>query len=64
MGDYNETLFQWEKWNSPIRNFPSSRALSDLFDMFCLSDVGFNGVTFTWSNGQPFQKLSKSRLDK
>ncbi|KAL0436253.1 UNVERIFIED_CONTAM: putative ribonuclease H protein [Sesamum radiatum] len=63
-GDFNEILYQSEKeggssrpqWQ--LRNF--RMALSD----YDLSDIGFRGDPFTWSNRHPFPNTIQERLDR
>ncbi|KAL0364052.1 UNVERIFIED_CONTAM: putative mitochondrial protein [Sesamum angustifolium] len=63
-GDFNEILDQSEKWGGPprplwqIRNF--RRALTDCG----LSDLGFSGEPFTWSNHHSSPGTIRERLDR
>ena len=64
IGDFNEIVEQSEKWGAN----PKREGQMDLFrsalEKCNLSDLGYSGAKFTWTNCQPDGNFIKVRLDR
>lgn len=64
LGDFNEVVLQSEKWggggrpNKQLRDFQLALGNCDL------SDLGYKGPKYTWSNCRDSQTFIKERLDR
>jgi hypothetical protein len=63
-GDFNECLLQDEHYGSNDRSDAQMEFLRDCLDVCNLSDLGFSGLKYTWSNRQDAQCNIRVRLDR
>lgn len=63
VGDFNEILFQHEKDGSLARSTGAMSAFQDALSDCNLTDLGYNGTTFTWRNGRG-DGLLRLQLDR
>jgi hypothetical protein len=64
MGDYNEIINNSEKWGAATRRESQMEEFRDMVEYCQLSDLGFIGLKFTWTNGRGSAKFTKERLDR
>ncbi|XP_042988728.1 uncharacterized protein LOC122316263 [Carya illinoinensis] len=64
MGDFNELLSNEEKYGAPDRPFLQMERFREALDECELSDLGFLGSRFTWSNKREGRAFIKERLDR
>jgi hypothetical protein len=64
IGDFNEIVSLSEKWGGGGRANSQMRNFQDALTTCELSDLGFRGPKYTWSNCQEGQNLIKERLDR
>ncbi|KAL7111975.1 hypothetical protein ACP275_05G123500 [Erythranthe tilingii] len=63
-GDFNEILDNTEKEGGPPRLPSSIRAFMEAMEECALSDIGFTGDQFTWSNNRQYPDTVRCRLDR
>ncbi|KAL0435720.1 UNVERIFIED_CONTAM: hypothetical protein Sradi_0279900 [Sesamum radiatum] len=63
-GDFNEILDQSEKLGGPPRPNWQIRNFRNALSVCGLTDVGYRGSQFTWSNRQPYPQTVQERLDR
>jgi hypothetical protein len=64
IGNFNEVLTQLEKWGERERPSKQTRDFQVTLEKCELSDIGFIGPKFTWSNSRENQVFIKERLDR
>ncbi|XP_031387245.1 uncharacterized protein LOC116200546 [Punica granatum] len=64
MGDFNEILSESENFGGGLVNFNRSLKFSDMLNSCHLSDLGFSGPRFTWTNLRDAGGLVQERLDR
>ena len=64
IGDFNEVLTQLEKWGGRERPVKQMQDFQVTLEKCELSDMGFTGPKFTWSNSRENQVFIKERLDR
>ncbi|XP_042983334.1 uncharacterized protein LOC122312737 [Carya illinoinensis] len=64
MGDFNELLSNEEKYGAADRPFLQMERFREALDECELSDLGFIGSRFTWSNKMEGRAFIKERLDR
>ena len=64
MGDFNETLYGEEHFNSTTRPEWQMRAFRDVVSDCAFQDLGWSGVPYTWDNQQSGNANVKARLDR
>lgn len=52
MGDFNEILYQQEKWGGSQRPFAQMQGFRQALQNCDLSDMDYNGLKHTWSNNR------------
>jgi hypothetical protein len=62
-GDFNEVLSQDEHYGSNDRSETQIRLFQECLDDCALSDMGFSGPMFTWTNKQNNDRNVRVRLD-
>ncbi|XP_042944729.1 uncharacterized protein LOC122278616 [Carya illinoinensis] len=63
-GDFNEILHQHEKPGAAMRPYCQMQKFRAVVDDCGLSDLGFRGNKFTWSNNRETNQFTKERLDR
>ncbi|XP_057790784.1 uncharacterized protein LOC131007889 [Salvia miltiorrhiza] len=63
-GDFNETLYHFEKKGGNLKADSRLCAFRDVVDSCGLQDLGFSGDPFTWSNNQRGEDHITERLDR
>lgn len=63
VGDFNEILFHFEKVRGRPRNENFISNFRNTMEDCGLSDLGFKGDPFTWSNKHKLDSYTKERLD-
>ncbi|CAM8901685.1 unnamed protein product [Rhodiola kirilowii] len=63
-GDFNEILFSWEMKGGRLRDSSQMRRFANALVDCALSDVGFKGPPFTFTNRRQGDKETKVRLDR
>jgi hypothetical protein len=63
-GDFNEALFQHEQIGGNPRNQAQMTAFGDCLNDCCLTDLGFKGYEYTWSNRREGSDNIQVRLDR
>lgn len=63
VGDYNEIMDLTEKWGNAGRREGQMEKFHDTLEECQLSDLGFIGPKFTWSNTKEDGGFTKERLD-
>ncbi|XP_042983236.1 uncharacterized protein LOC122312642 [Carya illinoinensis] len=63
-GDFNEILNQHEKAGAAMRPYGQMQKFRGAVDDCGLSDLGFRGNKFTWSNNRETNQFTKERLDR
>ncbi|XP_039015801.1 uncharacterized protein LOC120146253 [Hibiscus syriacus] len=58
-GDFNAILRPDERIGGAMNRVGTSNSFIDFVDGFGLSDLGFNGLSFTWSRGSLKQRLDR-----
>ena len=64
IGDINEILEQSEKWGANPRREGQMELFRSALEKCNLSDLGYSGAKFTWTNCQPDGNFIKVRLDR
>ena len=64
LGDFNEILNESEKCGGRSRPRGLMESFQDTLEACGLSDLGFKGPQYTWSNCQEGSDLIKERLDR
>ncbi|KAL0360990.1 UNVERIFIED_CONTAM: putative mitochondrial protein [Sesamum radiatum] len=64
MGDFNEVLHQHEKFGGNQRQWRLINDFRNALDEVMLSDIGFQGDKYTWSNRREFPHTVLARLDR
>ncbi|KAF5475845.1 hypothetical protein F2P56_007609 [Juglans regia] len=64
IGDFNEILFIGDKSGGAVRAFNQIESFRDTVELCGLSDLGFVGNKFTWSNGRHGASFTKEMLDR
>jgi hypothetical protein len=64
LGDFNEILNESEKWGGRSRPRGLMESFQGTLEACGLSDLGFKGPKYTWSNCQEGLDLIKERLDR
>ncbi|KAL3741019.1 hypothetical protein ACJRO7_022180 [Eucalyptus globulus] len=64
IGDFNEVLYHWEKFERKEVDRYRIAAFRDFLDTCSLMDIESKGCTFTWSNNREGNALVKKRLDR
>jgi hypothetical protein len=64
VGDFNEIVELSEKWGGSSRPNSQMQAFQQVLECCHLSDLGFNGPKFTWTNCQEDSNFTKERLDR
>ena len=52
LGNFNNMLFNHEKFKGRLINFNRVQFLKDCLDDYGMLDLGFKGPPYTWSNSQ------------
>lgn len=64
IGDFNEIVSLSEKWGSNGRSSHQMKKFQSILHDCDLSDLGYRGPKYTWSNGRKGQDYAKERLDR
>jgi hypothetical protein len=64
VGDFNEIVEQTEKWGGAPRRDGQMEQFRAVLEDCGLSDLGFVGSKYTWTNGQQGGNFMKERLDR
>ncbi|GMI90334.1 hypothetical protein HRI_002702700 [Hibiscus trionum] len=64
VGDFNEITFSFEKKGGRLRNERNMAGFREVLEDFNLSDLGFNGVWYTWERGRLPENNVRERLDR
>ncbi|EPS72636.1 hypothetical protein M569_02121, partial [Genlisea aurea] len=64
VGDFNEVLWQDEHLSSCLRSCSSMGLFRNALEECDLSDLGFQGYPFTWTNNRTHPSTVKARLDR
>jgi hypothetical protein len=64
IGDFNEIVDQSEKWGANPRREGQMEIFWAALEQCNLSDLGYKGAKFTWTNCQPEGNFVKVRLDR
>ncbi|XP_042942883.1 uncharacterized protein LOC122277065 [Carya illinoinensis] len=64
VGDFNEILHYGEKCGGPLRPIKQMEQFREAIDKCGLSDMGYSGSKFTWTNGRQGLAFMKERLDR
>ncbi|CAM8920955.1 unnamed protein product [Rhodiola kirilowii] len=64
MGDFNEVLYSWEMRSTRDRQQWQMRNFRHCLEDCGLTDVGFKGVTFTYTNRRKGDQEVRARLDR
>jgi endonuclease/exonuclease/phosphatase family metal-dependent hydrolase len=64
IGDFNEIVDQSEKWGANPRREGQMELFRTALEQCNLSDLGYKGSRFTWTNCQPDGNFVKVRLDR
>ncbi|CAI9762864.1 unnamed protein product [Fraxinus pennsylvanica] len=64
MGDFNEITKPSEKFGAAVRPFSQMNSFCKVIDECELSDGGYVGPKFTWSNKREGNQFTKARLDR
>lgn len=64
IGDFNETLWQFEHFSVSKRGEAQMRAFRDVLQICELVDLGFSGVPYTYDNRREGRSNVKVRLDR
>ena len=64
LGDFNEIVALDEKMGREDRSLTQLAAFKEALSDCCLSDLGFQGPEFTWSNRRTNDDLVRVRLDR
>jgi hypothetical protein len=64
IGEFNEVVSLSEKWGGGGRPNSQMKKFQSVLTECELSDLGFRGPKYTWSNYQKGQTLIKERLDR
>ena len=64
IGDFNVVLVMSEKLGGNLRQKSLMQAFQHTLEACELTDLGFNGPKYTWSNGQEGGTLVRERLDR
>lgn len=63
LGDFNETMWQFEHFSKRMCNEPYMQAFRDTLNLCELSDIGFKGEPYTYDNKREGWNNVKVRLD-
>ncbi|XP_042952162.1 uncharacterized protein LOC122289251 [Carya illinoinensis] len=63
-GDFNEIIYQTEKWGGGQREESQMRMFREAMEENELFDLGYSGGRYTWSNGHMDGTFVKERLDR
>ncbi|KAK6126474.1 hypothetical protein DH2020_039779 [Rehmannia glutinosa] len=64
MGDFNEIMWLHEKMGGNIKAFADMEAFRNAAYDCTLTDLGYTGNIFTWTNGQALDQNIQERLDR
>ncbi|CAM8999282.1 unnamed protein product [Rhodiola kirilowii] len=64
MGDFNEVAYSWEMMSKRNRQMGQMRRFRECSDVCELTDLGYVGETFTFSNRRKNDEEVKARLDR
>ncbi|KAF5465338.1 hypothetical protein F2P56_015356 [Juglans regia] len=64
VGDFNEILSTNEKVGGPLRPYGQMECFREALEDCDLSDMGYVGNKFTWSNNRGGTEFTKERLDR
>lgn len=64
LGDFNEVVSESEKLGGGTINFNKALRFSEMLSNCCLTDLGFSGPRFTWTNLRQTGGLIQERLDR
>ncbi|KAL8473505.1 hypothetical protein ACS0TY_030369 [Phlomoides rotata] len=64
MGDFNEIMWAKEKRGGNTRTTKQMSDFRETTTALQLKDLGYQGSTFTWSNGRVGSESIQSRLDR
>lgn len=64
IGDFNEILHQHEKSGAAIRPYSQLESFKLAVEDSGLSDLGFHGDKYTYSNNREGKDFTKGRLDR
>ena len=64
IGDFNEIVEQSEKWGANPRREGQMELFRSTLEKCDLSDLGYSGAKFTWTNCQADGNFTKVRLDR
>ncbi|XP_040994390.1 uncharacterized protein LOC121240940 [Juglans microcarpa x Juglans regia] len=64
MGDFNEIMYQHEKWGGAQRSFTQMQGFKNALQDSDLCDLGYHGIKYTWSNNRAGSDFTKERLDR
>lgn len=64
LGDFNEIITQYEKSRAALRKEGQMDLFRGALDQYChLSDLGYKGPKFTWTNCRNSENFTKEHLD-
>lgn len=63
-GDFNEILLQSEKYGAVNRTYGQMEDFRLALEECGLSDLGYRGYKYTWSNNKEGESFTKERLDR
>ncbi|KAL9683559.1 hypothetical protein QQ045_015381 [Rhodiola kirilowii] len=64
MGDFNEVCFSWKAVGVKPRDESNMRRFREVLDFCGLSDLGFEGKPYTFTNKRRGNREAKARLDR
>ncbi|GMI75496.1 hypothetical protein like AT4G29090 [Hibiscus trionum] len=64
VGDFNEITYSFEKKGGRLRHERNMAGFRDVLEDCNLSDLGFNGVWYTWERGRLAENNVRERLDR
>ncbi|XP_018853114.2 uncharacterized protein LOC109015083 [Juglans regia] len=64
IGDFNEIMLANEKWGAADRPYGQMEDFCEALNDCGLSDLGYKGDKFTWSNRREGVQFTKERLDR
>ena len=63
-GDFNELLSSEETFGGRLVSLYRANLFKECLDSYCIADLGFQGLRFTWTNKQDITTFIQGRLDQ
>jgi hypothetical protein len=64
LGDFNEVVMAFEKWGGRAKSSSQIRNFQTTLEFCELTDLGYRGPKYMWTNCQECQDFVKERLDR